>query len=72
VLGSAIFVFALSTIVNLVKGPVLDIDPLNVYFWFFVGVGLALPQLCAKDPAAMSRAADSVVTETAIPRAALL
>jgi hypothetical protein len=62
VLASAIFVFALSTMVNLVKGPVIDIDPLNVYFWFFVGLGLALQRLGTRDAAAMSQR-DSGVTE---------
>jgi hypothetical protein len=63
VLASAIFVFALSTMVNLIKGPLIDIDPLNVYFWFFIGLGFALPQLCAKDPAAIRRMADSGVAD---------
>jgi hypothetical protein len=49
VLASSVFVFSLTTIVNLIKGPIIDIDPLNVYFWFFVGLGLALPKLSAKD-----------------------
>jgi hypothetical protein len=55
VLAGAIFVFALSTMVNLIKGPLIDIDPLNVYFWFFIGVGLAVPRLSAKDDSPPNR-----------------
>jgi hypothetical protein len=44
-MGTALFVFALSTMINLLKGPLIDLDPLNVYFWFFVGLALTLPAL---------------------------
>jgi O-antigen ligase len=43
--ASALLVIVLTTVVNLVKGAYIDLDPLNVYFWFFVGLAIALPRL---------------------------
>ncbi len=48
VLASAIFVFAFTTMVNLIKAPMIDLDPQNIYFWFIVGLGLALPKLSSR------------------------
>jgi hypothetical protein len=45
VLSGAILAASLTTMVNIVKGPYVDLDPLSVYFWFFIGLGLALPRL---------------------------
>jgi hypothetical protein len=55
-LSDGILVMALVSVLNLYKGPFLDLDPLNVYFWFLVGLGLSLPSLAAS-PAAVSGAA---------------
>jgi hypothetical protein len=47
-------------VVYLIKGALLDYDPLNVYFWLFAGILLALPRL------------DRAVTATGLSRPAVL
>jgi hypothetical protein len=45
--ASASIVIVVTTMFNLVKGPFIDLDPLSVYFWFFIGLALTLPHLSA-------------------------
>jgi hypothetical protein len=52
VMGTVLFVFALTTMLNLIKGPMIDLDPQNVYFWFFIGLALTLPSLARSMPQA--------------------
>lgn len=51
-LSTALYVFTLTTMLNLVKGPMIDLDPQNVYFWFFIGLALTLPSLASSLPQA--------------------
>jgi O-antigen ligase len=41
----ALAAFVIISVINEWKGSYLDIDPLNVYFWFFLGVLLRIPLL---------------------------
>ena len=43
--GAAIFSFLVIGALNEWKGPYLDLDPLNVYFWLWAGILLSLPEL---------------------------
>lgn len=45
---SLVLVLIISTMVNLIKGPYIDLDPLNVYFWFMAGLALRLGTLNRK------------------------
>jgi hypothetical protein len=44
-LSTALLVVLITAMANLWKGSLLDIDPLNVYFWFYIGVAVALPRI---------------------------
>jgi len=44
-LSGGIVVAFVTSIANLYKGTYIDLDPLNVYFWFLIGLGLALPSI---------------------------
>lgn len=48
VVSAALLAFLLWTLVSGAKGPFLDLDPVNVYFWFFAGV-LAKVGFLARD-----------------------
>lgn len=43
--ANALVAFLVVSIVNEWKGAYLDIDPLNVYFWLFVGLLLRIPRM---------------------------
>lgn len=43
--SAAILAFLVWNLINAVKGPYLDLDPVNVYFWFLAGVAARLPSL---------------------------
>jgi hypothetical protein len=43
--ANALAAFMIISVINEWKGSYLDIDPLNVYFWFFLGVLLRIPAL---------------------------
>lgn len=45
--AGALLVIVMTTLINLVKLPYIDLDPLNVCFWFFIGVAISLPRLAA-------------------------
>jgi hypothetical protein len=49
-LNTAILVIVGSAILNLIKGSSIEIDPLNVYFWFLPGVAVVLPYLSRRLP----------------------
>jgi hypothetical protein len=54
--GAGILGFLFLQVVYLVKGAILDIDPLNVYFWLFAGILMKLPILAlSKRPDVESR-----------------
>lgn len=42
---SALFAFFIVIYVNSAKGWILDLDPMNVYFWVFVGIMVKLPYI---------------------------
>ena len=45
IFGAGLFALLITTAVYLMKGSVLDYDPLNIYFWLFAGMLMKLPQL---------------------------
>lgn len=57
----AILAFLAMMVLNSFKGWLIDLDPINVYFWLFAGILLKLGHLEATQPTANTR-------ETATPR----
>jgi hypothetical protein len=47
--STGLVAFVLVTLVFSAKAPVIDLDPINVYFWLFLGVLAALPNLPLPD-----------------------
>jgi hypothetical protein len=47
----------LLTVVSLFKGPYIDLDPLNVYFWLFAGMLLGLYRAVGAVPGLGAKAA---------------
>lgn len=43
--SAGLIAFVLVTIVYSTKGPFIDLDPINVYFWIFLGILAALPKI---------------------------
>lgn len=43
--GAAVLAYCLLIAINSSKGSILDIDPANVFYWFYVGMLLKLPYL---------------------------
>ena len=41
--SAALLGFVIWVVLYLTKGPAIDLDPVNVYFWLFAGVLLRLP-----------------------------
>ena len=51
----AILAFILTMALNSFKGWLLDLDPINVYFWVFTGLLFRLPSLAAEERAHLNR-----------------
>ena len=51
-LAAPVAVLLVGTVVTLFKGPLIDVDPLNVYFWLFTGMLLGVARLPAATPPA--------------------
>jgi hypothetical protein len=49
-LAAPVAVLLLCTVATLFKGPVIDVDPLNVYFWLFAGMLLGIARLSEAAP----------------------
>jgi hypothetical protein len=58
--SAALLAFLIWNLIYNVKGGWVDIDPVNVYFWLFVGVLLKLPRLEARAPAQEATAVSPV------------
>jgi O-antigen ligase len=48
-LAAGVFALLAITAVSLFKGPYIDLDPLNVYFWLFAGMLLGLYRAADRD-----------------------
>jgi hypothetical protein len=56
-LAAPVAALLLLTVVSLFKGPYVDLDPLNVYFWLLAGMLLGLYRAAAAAPAPGAKAA---------------
>lgn len=56
IVSSSLLALLLVLVYNTVKGFTLDLDPVNIYFWFLIGVVARLPQLDAEQAAGNSGA----------------
>jgi hypothetical protein len=52
VISASLMAFLIWNLIYGIKGQFMDIDPINVYFWFFVGILARLPSLEEKAQAA--------------------
>lgn len=62
--AGALLIIVVTTILNLLKGPYIDLDPLNVYFWFFMGLAISLPRLAANAQAVQIGPLDELSSPT--------